>query len=223
MTLIISGAPASVVYTDSGSNTSSPFNTLTQGSESFGSESPNRRMIVLVHGNNANVVNDSNYTTAVTVGGVAATRILQPTGNQVVHATAWITPETSNGGPSGTSGAVTIQRAIGNGFTFCGYGLFAAYNLRSGTPVDSIDVTGNPPSGTIDLAGNGILVALAWRIATNTFDWTGATEQFDVAAGVSGSQRISGALESRTAAQTGRTVTADAGGTNSYLIAASFR
>src|SRR5690606_34145111 len=105
---IIGGRLPEVVYVATGVNTSSPGNSYSFTNRDFGAEHPSRQIIVLVHGSNANLVVDQNYTTSVSVGGVAATRKVAPTTSVNTHRTAWITPRMDNGGPSGTSGTIQI-------------------------------------------------------------------------------------------------------------------
>src|SRR5690606_12989602 len=125
----IGGKQAEVVFADAASNSSNPLNNFNH-SANFGAEHPSRQIIVLAYGFNSNLVSDSNYTTGVTVGGIAATRKVAPTGNQLSHLTAWITPRADSGGPTGTSGTIQVSRSTGNGFDTVGYAAFAAYNLK---------------------------------------------------------------------------------------------
>lgn len=220
---VIGGKKTKVVYIANGVNTSSPLNTLNATNRSFGDEHASRQIIVLVFGSNANVVSDSNFTTSVTVGGVSAARKIQPSSGSNAHRTAWITPRQDSGGPSGTSGTISITRSVGNGFTTVFFVAFAAYNLRSSDPVDDLLTFGDPASGSIDLAGGGILTALAHISPPgNSFVWTGAEKASDDSGGVgSGSQR-SAALISPTTAAPGHIISADCGNVCS-LFAVSWR
>lgn len=219
----IIGAPLTdVIFLAAGASSSSPFNNLTRSDWPFGDEHPSRRIIVLVIGRNANSVLDQNYTTAVTVGGVSATRKYAPTGNERIHWTAWITPRMDAGGPTGTTGTIVASRSVGNGFNFAGMIAFAAYNLKSSDPIDAKTASGDPAGVAINLVGNGILTAMAHVTANSDFTWTGANEVADQAAGVNNGERISGALISRTSGATGYEVEADTSESCS-MIAVSWR
>lgn len=219
----IIGAPRTdVIFLAAGASSSSPFNNLTRSDWPFGDEHPSRQIIVLVRGRNANGVLDQNYTTAVTVGGVSATRKYTPTGNEISHWTAWITPRMDAGGPTGTTGTIVASRSVGNGFNFAGMIAFAAYNLKSSDPIDAQTADGDPAGVAINLVGNGILTAMAHVTSNSAFTWTGANEVADQAAGVSNSERISGALISRTSGATGYEVEADTSASCS-MIAVSWR
>jgi len=221
----IIGAPLTdVIFLAAGASSSSPFNNLTRSDWPFGDVHPSRQIIVLVRGRNANSVNDQNFTTAVTVGGVSATRKYTPPGNQVnvSHWTAWITPRMDEGGPTGTTGTIVASRSVGNGFNFAGMIAFAAYNLKSSDPIDAQTANGDPAGVAINLVGNGILTAMAHVTANSAFTWTGANEVADQAAGINNAERISGALISRTSGATGYVVEADTSASCS-MIAVSWR
>lgn len=221
---VIGGKQAEVVFADAGSNSSSPLNNFNAAS-SFGTEDPSRQIIVLAFGNNANLVSDSNYTTGVSVDGIAATRKVAPTGSQLRHFTGWITPRADSGGPTGTSGIIQIRRSIGNGYATVGFAAFAAYNLKGSNPVDSYNTTSQSPSasGTVALAGGGILTALAQADVSTGITWTGADEVYDATGGVGGSQRFGAALLSKTSASAAHLVTADSADNFDAMIAVSWR
>lgn len=222
---IIGGLRTEVVFLAAASNSSSPLNNFTQNDQPFGDEDPSRQIIVLVYGNNSNLVQDSNYTTAVTVGGVSATRKVQPSGNQLRHFTAWITPRLDNSGPSGTSGTIQATRSTGNGYTTVGFAAFAAYNLKGSDPIDAYLTTSQNPaaSTTLQVLGGGIITAFAQGDTTGAFDWTGADEVYDATGGVSGSQRFSAALVSRANASAAHLIEADSDDTSDGMIAVSWR
>lgn len=219
---VIGGVRTEVLFGSGAGNTTAPVNNLTVTDQNLGPAHPSRQMIVLVRGVNANVVSDQNYTTGVTVGGVAAARkIALPAGNNNVHVTAWITPRQNEGGPSGTTGTVVVSRSTGNGFTSStGFLMFAAYGLRESDPVD-FDYHVNAGSVTLALAGGGIMTAMAIGVP-GEIAWGGATEVYDAPFGVSGANQLSGALISGTSASPGYSVTA-ANDSGTQMLAVSWR
>lgn len=222
---IIGAKLPEVVFVASGINTTNPINTVNFTNRSFGTEDPSRQIIVLVYGSNSNLVIDSNYTTSVTVGGIAATRKVQPSGSTLDHITAWITPRQDSGGPSGTSGTITVRRSTGNGFGTAAMVAFAAYNLRGSDPHSSVFGSGTPSTGNLALPGGGILTALAHSLTETTpYTWTGADVQSNDVGGVGSGSRWSAALLNKTSASASHTVIADnspSGGTD--MLAVSWR
>lgn len=209
---IIGAKLPEVVFVASGINTTNPINTVNFTNRSFGDEHPSRQIIVLVYGINSNLVIDQNYTTSVTVGGVSATRKVQPSGNALGHSTAWITPRLDDGGPEGTTGTITVQRSTGNGFSEAAMVAFAAYDLRESDPYDFGFGSGAPSTTALDLQGGGVLTALAHSLdEIPTFSWTGADVQSNDSGGVGTGSRWSAALLNKTPRKTAHTVVADNG------------
>ena len=222
---IIGAKLPEVVFVASGINTTNPINTVNFTNRSFGDEHPSRQIIVLVYGENANLVSDSNFTTHVTVGGIAATRKVQPSGNAMIHSTAWITPRLDNGGPQGQSGTIQIRRSTGNGFLVGAMVAFAAYNLRGSDPYDFGFGSGAPSVASLDLPGGGIMTALALSYDEGPlFSWTGVEVQSNDRGGVGSGSRWSAALLNKTTRKTAHTVVADNGRPSGItMLAVSWR
>lgn len=222
---VIGGKRTEVVYVASGINTSNPINTVNFNNRNFGPEEPSRQIIVLVFGSNSNILGDSNFTTDVTVGGVAAIRKVQPSSSASWHATAWITPRLDSGGPEGESGTIQIRRSTGTGFLTGAMVAFAAYNLRESDPHDFGFGSGSPSTTFLDLRGGGILTAIAHSLTETTpYSWIGAVVQSNDVGGVGSGSRWSAALLNKTSATEGHTVVADnrqADGT--IMLAVSWR
>jgi hypothetical protein len=214
--------PATVAYGDSAGSSSNPTNSYNFGTQDLGTDADGRTMILMIRANNANIVADTSGVTSLTVGGVGGTKIGQlPSGNQSAHWSTWILPRSDNGGPTGTTGNVTINRNIGNGFDRCHFVMFAAYDLKSLTPSDiELSTAADPATATIDIMGGGIVTAIAYYVNTTQFTWTGATEVTDIIVDVSGVGRLGGALLSEQAAATGHAVTADGAAACNVLAAA---
>jgi hypothetical protein len=218
------GLPATVAYGDSAGSSSNPTNSYDFGTQDLGTDADGRTMILMIRANNANIVADTSGVTSISVGGVAGTKIGQlPSGNQSAHWSTWILPRSDNGGPTGTTGNVTINRNIGNGFDRAQWVMFAAYDLKSLTPSDiELSTAADPATATIDVLGGGIVTAIAYYVNTTAFTWTGPTEVTDIIVDVSGVGRLSGALASNQPATTGYTATAD-GAANCNVLAAAWR
>ena len=223
---IIGGRLPSVAFVASGVNTTNPIRTVNFTNRSLGEEHPSRRIIVLVFGDNANLVIDSNYTTAVTVGGVAATRKVQPPGPSSAHLTAWITPRLDAGGPQGATGTITVERSIGNGFNTAAMVAFAAYDLREDNPYDfGFASLSAPFTASLALRGGGILTAMAYSGDEQfSFAWIGANVQSNDVGGVGSGIRWSAALLNRTPSTDAHTVIADNGRPSGVrMLAVSWR
>lgn len=219
---VIGGLPkAEVVGTGGHGNSSSPLNSLTLSGASLGVAHSSRQIIVIVSGQNANIVSDSNYTTAVTVGGVSATRKISPVGSVNSHTTVWITPRQDNGGPTGTTGNVVATRSTGNGYTRVTFLVFAAYKLKTSEPHDFLSTVGTT---TVNILGGGIVTCMGAGSSVNGgFTWTNATEFIDFTTGVGAAFQFSGAVISESPAATAFPITASQSAGTFSTFAASWR
>lgn len=176
-------------------NTSNPINTITAASQNFGSADATRYLVMILFGINANLVFDTNYATAVSMGGVAATRIYSPGTSSLLWWNVWVAAV-----PTGTSGTVSVTRSTGNGFEQALWSVFACYNLSSPTTYTAVaNNTGNPTaSSTLATASGGVLMAQAYKASASGFTWTNATKQVDQLAGVGNSYGLTAALANNT-------------------------
>jgi len=223
---IIGGRLPEVVFLTAAANSSNPINNFTQNDQPLGDEHPSRQIIILAFGSNANLVSDTNFTTSVAVGGVAATRKVAPPSASMLHFTAWITPRLDSGGPSGASGTIRVSRSTGNGYETVAFAAFAAYHLRGSDPVGSYLTISQSPSasGPVALASGGILTAFARAEITTGFTWNGADKVYDATgSGVTASQRFSAAMLNKTSGSAGHTVEADSAANFDRMIAVSWR
>lgn len=209
-TAAIGVRPPSVIFAGRGGTTTSPNNSLSVGSIDIGAAASSRQVYVLVHGVNANSVFDTNYTTSVTVAGIAATRLYNTPGSVNAHWTLWVAAV-----PTGTSATITVTRSTGNGFNTCLMSAFSAYDLRSTTPTDT-DVT--VTTASIDLPGSGIMMAMA-RSSVTSLVWTGGVKQFEALGGIGSATTYSAALISGTTAELGHAVSVSPGG-EVFVVAA---
>lgn len=222
-TAAIGGKSATAVLADHKSNSTNPNKTYTYAGTLLGAEADSRQLVALVTSQNSNLVSDLLGTTALTIGGQSGTKLYHlPAGNQIAEWSAWIWPSTANGGPTGASDTMVITRNVGNGFSYAHVALFAAYDLRSSALVDAQEGGGNPASINVTTRQFGILLAQAVSSGGAAHDWTGATSQIFYSGGVSGSQRISAALVSKTTSEAAHNVQVDVGAGIS-VHAATFR
>ena len=156
---------------------------------------------------------------ACTINGVAAT-LVEGVGSTTTR--IWIAACNTD-----TSGTVVVSRSAGSGMSIGHIDVWAAYDLKSATPIDTAlgGFTG-PATGSLDTQGGGIAVAAA--SATNasalTFAWTGLL--VDEAGGTvggtaGGTSRYSAASKSKTLTET-LAIESDTT-VNCRFIAASFR
>src|SRR5690606_41583283 len=118
-------------------------------------EYPHLPSTTLFRSISANLVSDTNCTTSVAVGGVAATRKVAPPSASNSHFTAWITPRLDSGGPSGASGTIRVSRSTGNGYNTVAFAAFAAYHLKGSDPVGSYLTISQSPSARSEARRGG--------------------------------------------------------------------
>lgn len=210
---------ASVAYADYGVS-GSTTNSYTFSSKSIGAvAAPNetRRIIVAVFGLTA-AASDVDVT-AVTVGGISATRAVEleyQSGNKELS--IWYVDV-----PTGTSAAVVVT--WDNNCQMCGVYIFRA--IDAGDVADTVTdskTSGTTCSGALDVPADGIVVAVAENANSRTHAWTNVTEGgFDGA--VSSTDYFSGGSQAYAADQTGLTITCTFSGaiTVAGMAAVSFR
>lgn len=208
---IIGGANTRVEWKD---HRSSGVNqtTFTANSVPFGDASPRRWIIVSFRCSNLTL--NLAAPNACTIGGVAATLILQdPAGTSLSHRQIWIAKV-----PTGTSGTITVTRAAN--MTGQVLNVWAAYDLQSAVAVDTeVSTFADPGSGNLTCQSGGIAIGYADEPTTPPgFTWTGLTEDVDAALGAIG---YAAASLSKTAGGS-LAITADTDA-NCSFIAASFR
>ena len=209
--------PPFSVFLGGQTSSSSPFNNFNLTSFGLGSEDPSRQILVMVYGGNANVVSDTNFTTAVSVGGVGVTRISQPSASTSRHHTAWLTPRQDSGGPTGATGTITASRSTGNGYNTCGVVVYALYNRADPALAIHSEIrnAGNPTaSGTFDVAHGMMIFGICQQSSSPGFAWggSGIDETYDNALGVGGTQRLGSARRDQVAGNAAYSVTATGAG-----------
>ena len=164
MCVMIGSALPSVDWTESAANGSASSPETFTGI-SLGTEASSRQIFVAVY---------SGVASAVTVGGVSATLVENNSGSTL---TLWRAAV-----PTGTSASVVVTFTGGGGRLLIT--VWAAYNLRSTTPVDTAQVTTSSTPATthtttIDTANKGILIAASATVVNSgdggASSWTGAT------------------------------------------------
>jgi len=164
--------PATLVFNEVLTSTSASTHTFT--GVDFGTAAADRRILIGIS------VNSSQDPTSFsgTIGGVAVFLVagLQVTGGQ---AAALMMANV----PTGTSGTVYISHNTGS----VAVGVWSLYDAAPGVYDSATDDSDNEAntSGTLDVPASGIAFGIAstGSGATNTFAWTGATENYDSATG----------------------------------------
>jgi hypothetical protein len=194
MPVFISGALPSVTRTATGSQNTAA-STHTFASLSLGAAG--RRHIVVTVGYFGSVT-----VTGCTVAGVSATQ-LAATSVLTVKTAIYIVSL-----PTGTTGNVVVTLSgVGGG---CHVGVYALYNLRSATPVDTATnaVNGGVPTYTLgldaDVAARGVVVATFTGVGPTVITPIGLSNQ--AAIFTSGTTVVRSADFTATAAETPRTM-----------------
>lgn len=122
------------------------------------------------------------HTSGVTVGGVAATEIIDSANaSSVQQSSLYIIYN-----PAGTT--ATIEVTMSETVLDCAISVWAAYDLQSPTAVDTASVFLDGTTDltlSLDIPAEGIAVAMAGiRDSGSTADWTGLTERSDAVVGV---------------------------------------
>jgi hypothetical protein len=208
-------------------------NTHTHSGLSFGTAKSDRLIIATLTYNR----NDDAHLNNVTIGGVAATRVVKRYFNQNFPTTAtasseiWTAPV-----PTGTSGSVVLNVSTGSDLYESSVAVYAATGLRSTTPTATFGDDDVNHFGTLNMSvvvqGGGFAVATAYYERTasgaaTSATWTGATQTFfDTMVNSVGSEGAqSGALASVTSTQTVNTTTKFNGGSLVWIVGciAAFR
>jgi hypothetical protein len=164
---------------------------------------------------------DKNVASAITIGGVSATNILQPAaGSGNYAAEIWVAAV-----PTGTTGDVVIT---GSGASVgCGIGLWRAlYMSQTASDTDSDIAPGSGVLATsIDCPAGGVIVGMQGSDYAGTRKtWVGLTEDFDEAVDPGGNDiGQSGASLAFAAAQTGLVVTVTTPGAGTLVVASFAR
>jgi hypothetical protein len=198
--------PPSVSYitsaTDSVGRTTYNFT-----STSFGSASDRSLVIVGVSGYDGK----SESISSVSVGGVAATQIVQSTSATAMSGIFAAVV-------SGTSGTVSVT--FGSAVTAAAIGVWAAYNLSSTTAFNTnsnLLTSGTSISANVNTPSQGVVIAVGTIAAgaNRTFTWTGVTERYDTS--FSSTRTTSGGDFTTTSAESPRTVSYISSGSISYM------
>jgi hypothetical protein len=162
---IIGGAVPSITRTDTGSYSTTSINPITFTSRALGTAG--RRHIIVT-------IAAARAPTGVTIAGITATQVAGVTLLTSVNSFIYIASV-----PTGATGDVVVTFGGTNGF--CMIGVYAAYNLRSATAVDTAQPSYNVAAGpnyfvdlSADLSARGVSVATVHGISiTGTPTTTG--------------------------------------------------
>jgi hypothetical protein len=178
------------------------------------------RYIVAVSFGDNNGFGSSSEITAMTIDGVACTKVASssPTSDlRDGHVAIFITNSPV------ASGTTATLVATGDADFALSFATFAVSGLNT-TATATIISGASDPSGTINVSAGGILIAASLNDSSaNTCTWTGVTESFDSAFGAPDSRATAGTFSTATAV-TGRTVTANwSANSDDILVAAAWR
>lgn len=202
----VSSSAKSIVYTDSVAS-ASDLTTYTFAGRAISTAAADRYVIVGVGGSNSADVS------SLTVGGNSATEIIDVADGVSAYAGLWIVNVTT-----GTTADIVVT--FSGGINRCGIGVWAAYGLSSGTPLDSDTSVAAPGSITLTTTAGGIAVSFANGNAGGGSDsWTGVTEDFDISG--EASHAFTGGSAATAGASLGITVTYS-GTSAEAMVAASF-
>jgi hypothetical protein len=153
-------------------SSASDATSYTFSSQNIGTASSDRDIVVAFHSRLAGSVNP---TVTVTVAGESATThvsIRNAAANTILVGIAKVRVT------SGTTGDVVVNF---NGVTSsrCGIGMWHVTGAATGAPYDSDSSTASPPSATIDVPDDGVIIAAATNGNAATTTWTNATERYD--------------------------------------------
>jgi hypothetical protein len=179
----------------------------------FGAAKSDRLLIVTL----TYPANNITHLNSVTIGGVAATRLVRRYFNQDFPTTTTPSSEIwAASVPTGTSGSVVLNVSTGGNLWSSSVAVYAATGLRSTTPTATNAADDVSHFGTLNLSvsvqGGGFAIATAYFEGSGTAasaTWTGAPKTFFDAINNSlgGEGAQSGALQSVTTSQTVNTTT----------------
>ena len=195
--------------------------TYTFTSKDIGTAAVGRRVIVGVVGSGA----ASRTISSVTVGGNAATAVafIENVGGLATLQAALYAIQVD----AGTTATIVVTFSGGN--NRCGIGVWAAYDLQSGTATATGTSVANPQTASLNISAGGIAIGVANGFDNNAltgYSWTNLTENFD-ALFASNQIAHSGASAAFATAQTSLALTATPQGAPSFdtgaAVFAAFR
>jgi hypothetical protein len=157
----------------------------TFSTQAIGPAKSTRRVVVGVVGREG--ADTSARTLAVTVGGVSATEAAFATDTAVSGrnvAALYIAAV-----PTGTTADVVATFSAG--MDRCGIGVWALYDINSATPTDTATSVDTTQTLSVDVLANGVAVGISFANSDPDFEWTGASERFEIVA--EGDLQFSGA------------------------------
>lgn len=171
------GDELSVLNTANLGASSSPVSTYTFPGLSFGTASDDRHMVAVMAGGHVNS-GGSFSVSSLTIGGVAAAKIVELTGTSHRGVSIWIARV-----PAGTSGDVVANYSTTNSYR--AVHLYRVSGLNSITPLTTTTAQGTATSVTasVDVSKKSVLIigAASWNVAGLTYTWTGATKDSQLA------------------------------------------
>lgn len=163
------GTAASISYRANYSSTTDA-SSYTFTSADIGTATDRSIVVVAVHATRGSSFSVS----SVTIGGVSATQVIS-SGSTLVTS-IWYAS-----GVTGTTGNIVVT--MSGATTRCLVGVYALYNLRSNTPIDSdqtFAISGTGLTRTINTKVDGVIIGAGSSSSSGrTYTWTGATENYD--------------------------------------------
>lgn len=168
VTDVADAAVVDITFTDS-SVDPTDLTTYTFSAQAFGAEAADRKIIVGISNRGLNF-----GITSVTIGGVAATSVVQsPAGAATDKASIFIADV-----PTGATGDVVI--VFGGGMTRVGIGVWRMVGASTSTPTDTGTSATDPATTTLTIAANGGGVGCGLSVGvTSTATWAGLAEDYD--------------------------------------------
>jgi hypothetical protein len=194
-----STAPVTYTYnTFDFSNANTTAFTFT--SKSIGTAAANRKVVIVVGGNA-----DLRTVSTLTVGGISASLVKR---QQNADGTSEIWQADV---PTGTTANVVVTWSGPQ--NTCGIGSYSLYGAAAAASATASN-TSNPLSTTINIPAGGVCIGTVQQYGgSQTWSWSGLTEDFDSTMG--GSRPFSGASTASSGGVTGQTVTATPSGSPS--------
>jgi hypothetical protein len=186
------------------SHTANTVDTASASSYSFaaqaiGAAASDRYVVVGVAGAGTAVA--LREVTAMTIGGVAASRLVRAVNATEQH---YISEIWAAAVPTGTT--ATIEVTFNAAMSQCHIGVFRLVGSPGTADATATDTTGDPQSASINVPAKGAVIAIASEGASGTWAWTGVTERFDQD---NDGIVLSGACDNYATQQTGLTIEAN--------------
>ena len=160
--------PAQQIFRQASGNNAGGAST-TYTAVNFGTASSDRYICAIVTARNT-----STFTTAATIGGIAATSVLELLNSSgSFHRASMFLAAV----PSGTSGNIVLSFSVPIIRNMIS--VFALTGIDGPTPYATATSTANPASGTITIPADGLAISGTYNILGGAYTWSGLTERHD--------------------------------------------